>query len=449
MQIINLLIATAIAGSVPTKPAPTKSAAPVPTKPVAPVPTKPATTGCKTVNTHVEWRRMTPANQKAYIDAVRCLKFNTKSKLPASAGSNSVYDDMVYLHNQAVETAHNHPAFLPWHRLMLGTYWGFLQSECHYTGPMPFWDWTVDSQAPELSPIWAPNAFGGNGDANTGCIQAPFADFTRKDIDDPTQTVCVQRQWSNASNPLMGAQVAPATIQFIMQQNDYDHFRQYLEGYPHNTVHESICGDMCDPRISPNDPIFFMHHANVDRLWSVWQQSNPAKFLKAYGGSGADANAKATDIMSMFGVAPNAPVSDMFVTNSNAANGRMCFVYDNTAPTPVKLTPPVSKSKRDVITPHPFDRTDKVNIRFMDPLSDAFLKKWRYNDQDIATIRHVEESIRQLTDKLNLDSEYTSPYRLEVLEQGVIYGWTDKTPEQQARDEKAVLDAFNRAMAQL
>ncbi|KAJ3268721.1 hypothetical protein HDV01_002352, partial [Terramyces sp. JEL0728] len=226
MQVINLLIATAIAGNVP------------------------ASTGCKTVTNHVEWRRMTPANQKGYIQAVRCLKFNTKSKLPASVGSKSIYDDMVYIHNQAVEIAHSHPAFLPWHRLMLGTYWGFLQNECKYTGPMPYWDWTIDSQAPELSPIWASAAFGGNGDAATGCIQAPFADFTRKDMDNPSQTVCVQRQWSNATNPLMGAQVSPVTIQFIMQQKDFDHFRQYLEGYPHNTVHESICGDMCDPRIS-------------------------------------------------------------------------------------------------------------------------------------------------------------------------------------------------------
>jgi tyrosinase len=26
---------------------------------------------------------------------------------------------------------------------------------------------------------------------------------------------------------------------------------------------------------SPNDPIFFLHHCNIDRLWSEWQQQNP------------------------------------------------------------------------------------------------------------------------------------------------------------------------------
>jgi hypothetical protein len=22
---------------------------------------------------------------------------------------------------------------------------------------------------------------------------------------------------------------------------------------------------------SPNDPLFWLHHANVDRLWAIWQ----------------------------------------------------------------------------------------------------------------------------------------------------------------------------------
>jgi hypothetical protein len=28
------------------------------------------------------------------------------------------------------------------------------------------------------------------------------------------------------------------------------------------------------PGSSPNDPIFFLHHANIDRLWSFWQHIN-------------------------------------------------------------------------------------------------------------------------------------------------------------------------------
>jgi len=52
-----------------------------------------------------------------------------------------------------------------------------------------------------------------------------------------------------------------------------------LEGQPHNLVHNDIGGvGAIDPGpygnmtnfLSPVDPIFFLHHANIDRLWDVW-----------------------------------------------------------------------------------------------------------------------------------------------------------------------------------
>ncbi|MGK9235006.1 tyrosinase family protein [Inquilinus limosus] len=52
-----------------------------------------------------------------------------------------------------------------------------------------------------------------------------------------------------------------------------------LEGFPHNKVHNYIGGvGPVDPGpygnmtnfLSPVDPIFFLHHANMDRLWDVW-----------------------------------------------------------------------------------------------------------------------------------------------------------------------------------
>jgi tyrosinase len=42
-----------------------------------------------------------------------------------------------------------------------------------------------------------------------------------------------------------------------------------LEGQPHNNVHNCVGGFMGD-FLSPVDPIFFMHHCNIDRLWDVW-----------------------------------------------------------------------------------------------------------------------------------------------------------------------------------
>jgi tyrosinase len=42
-----------------------------------------------------------------------------------------------------------------------------------------------------------------------------------------------------------------------------------MEGLPHNNVHNDVGGFMGD-FFSPVDPIFMMHHSNIDRLWSLW-----------------------------------------------------------------------------------------------------------------------------------------------------------------------------------
>jgi tyrosinase len=56
-----------------------------------------------------------------------------------------------------------------------------------------------------------------------------------------------------------------------------------LEGQPHNKVHNCTGGIWTDPNgqttygdgfmqsnLSPVDPLFFLHHSNIDRLWDVW-----------------------------------------------------------------------------------------------------------------------------------------------------------------------------------
>ncbi|WP_137170169.1 tyrosinase family protein [Marinomonas sp. FW-1] len=61
-----------------------------------------------------------------------------------------------------------------------------------------------------------------------------------------------------------------------------------LEGFPHNKVHNCIGGvSHTDPGpygnmtnfLSPVDPIFFLHHANMDRLWDVWSRKQKANGL--------------------------------------------------------------------------------------------------------------------------------------------------------------------------
>lgn len=44
-----------------------------------------------------------------------------------------------------------------------------------------------------------------------------------------------------------------------------------LENLPHNRVHMQIGGFMSDPATAALDPIFWLHHCNIDRLWEVWR----------------------------------------------------------------------------------------------------------------------------------------------------------------------------------
>jgi tyrosinase-like protein/polyphenol oxidase-like protein len=42
-----------------------------------------------------------------------------------------------------------------------------------------------------------------------------------------------------------------------------------IEQSPHNNVHNDVSGEMATGE-SPRDPIFWLHHANIDRLWKKW-----------------------------------------------------------------------------------------------------------------------------------------------------------------------------------
>jgi hypothetical protein len=50
-----------------------------------------------------------------------------------------------------------------------------------------------------------------------------------------------------------------------------------IEATPHNLVHKTIGleGDMGETETSARDPIFWLHHANIDRLWAKW--TDPAR----------------------------------------------------------------------------------------------------------------------------------------------------------------------------
>lgn len=79
------------------------------------------------------------------------------------------------------------------------------------------------------------------------------------------------------------------------------------------------------------DPVFFLHHAQIDRLWTLWQNANPGSRTTAYGGnrdqSDGDGSVVATatlaDIMSFDGLADEIAVRAVMSTTS----GVLCYTY--------------------------------------------------------------------------------------------------------------------------
>ncbi|PGH01133.1 hypothetical protein AJ79_08004 [Helicocarpus griseus UAMH5409] len=260
-----------------------------------------------------EWRTLKKEEQKEYLDAVQCfLKLPGLTPKEEAPGAISRFDDLVATHIKQTFEIHYVGHFLPWHRFFTATYEHSLRTECSYTGAQPYWDWTLDvtpsSNFPR-SPVFHPEfGFGGNGpwlEGNSsdpghvpgrtggGCvIDGPFKDMVvhlgpGDSVEDNPR--CLTR---DLSPYFAGRYLAMNQTELTLSQPDFGHFTRVDDGGPsfeasglHGGGHYGVggtYGQMGDLYTSPGDPIFHMHHANLDRLWWSWQMR--------------DAEARLTDI---------------------------------------------------------------------------------------------------------------------------------------------------------
>jgi hypothetical protein len=133
---------------------------------------------------------------------------------------------------------------------------------------IPYWDWTRDAANPASSSLLTDANFGRNGRSSDGCVvtTGPLSGWQ---VAYPSVR-CLVRQYDN------GATIAPFVSNSIINaiktsSTTYDAYRLAIEAQPHARVHLGIGGDM-STMYSPNDPLFYMHHAFVDKLWMDWQR---------------------------------------------------------------------------------------------------------------------------------------------------------------------------------
>ncbi|CAE6423116.1 unnamed protein product [Rhizoctonia solani] len=234
---------------------------------------------CTAPETRVEWGSLTPAQRNSYHNAIKCLQ--TK---PSGEEGVSVYDRFAKNHVDFFSSIHYVAAFLPWHRYYSHARFG-LMKDCGYDGPNTYWDWTKDVNNMASSEIFHPTkGFGGTGKRSTSngatytCIaDGPYSSRSNFTISWPEKR-CLQRNFNMQSSK--GSWWRPATgpstrhsqsqIDTINKNTKFTDFWPALEEGPHDSVHNEINSDMA-ASFSPDDPLFFLHHNNVDRLWALWQ----------------------------------------------------------------------------------------------------------------------------------------------------------------------------------
>jgi tyrosinase len=160
---------------------------------------------------------------------------------------------------QSLAQAHGAPAFLPWHRAYLLD----LERELQAIDPsvsLPYW--RFDQPAPNLFT----REFFGVADAN-GTVQFSAGNPLRFWVTDGIPGIIRRPLFNTASAP-PGLRTQAQTLALGLT---YRLFRR-MEGNPHGSAHVSFEGSIDDPATAPRDPLFFLLHCNVDRLWARWQR---------------------------------------------------------------------------------------------------------------------------------------------------------------------------------
>jgi hypothetical protein len=153
--------------------------------------------------------------------------------------------------------------FFSWHRMYLYYFERILRAasgDPYLT--LPYWNYTLPSERaiplPYRQPADGTNPLyiadrdptmnaGGSAPASAVSYSVAFSDLN----------------FEAPFGSSFGGLTVPAPIQFDSGTGD-------LEAQPHNVMHCVVGGLMCDPDTAAQDPVFFLHHANIDRLWKRW-----------------------------------------------------------------------------------------------------------------------------------------------------------------------------------
>ena len=156
---------------------------------------------------------------------------------------------------------HNNNLIWPWHRAYLYYFEKRLQLANPTADPpvtIPYW--AYDTEGPDPSPV-PPRS-----------LPIPYRAATVDGMPNPLFVRDDDGERVSGANDgtFQFPAVAVATSDIINDSPDFFTFGVSLENSPHNFVHNHLGTTMSNRRFSPRDPIFWLHHSNLDRAWFRW-----------------------------------------------------------------------------------------------------------------------------------------------------------------------------------
>ena len=191
-------------------------------------------------------KNLTPIEWQRFIHAIEAL---AETGMPSPT-----YSEFVQIHISAMDTmagmmwgahtmmSHNGRNFLAWHREYLAK----IEARLIAINPLvtiPYWDWVTDR----------------------------FSIPT--ELTDPGDLA----DWGiTRGGTFNGSSLASvAQLNLLLAGSNFDTFQSGLEAAPfHNRLHNLVGGTMLTSA-SPADPVFWLHHAFIDKIWADWQALHP------------------------------------------------------------------------------------------------------------------------------------------------------------------------------
>ncbi len=169
---------------------------------------------------------------------------------------------------------HGSLLFLPWHRAYLYYFEQYLLDVMPAGAPvsLPWWDWSTQAgiapgYADAALPDGTPNPL-----AAAPVSGIPDRQFTGENVPKVGRTF----RRPGPAGPHHGSAGLPSAgeVSAILALRDFEDFSIQLEDL-HNQVHVWVGGTMSEIPVAAFDPLFWAHHAMIDRLWALWQQAHP------------------------------------------------------------------------------------------------------------------------------------------------------------------------------